>query len=140
MLWNFPFAPGRVYPFSEAQIGSLRLDAGAIQVSHQIHTDQIFTSGYGGGTKLDIKGYTVKGKLNAFIARSGNAPHQVSTNLPGLFQIVRFKIWTGGFYAEGDGLITSRDADSQGGKLSTLDLSFDSDGAWDVWPNVVELY
>lgn len=140
MLFNFPFTPGKFYPFNRAQIGSLFLDAGGIQVSDQVHTERTFTSGFGGATKIDVKGYTITGKITAYIARSGNAPHTISTNLPARGAIVRFRIWTGGFYTEGDGLITQRDADVQPGKMATLELAFESDGIWNSTPNVVELY
>lgn len=138
MLYNFPFVPGKFYRFSQAQIGGTYLESGGIQVSDQVHTERTLTSGFGGATKIDVKGYTITGKISAYIARSGNAPHTISTNLPERGAIVRFRIWTGGFYAEGDGLITQRDADVQPGKMGTLELSFESDGIWQVTPNVVE--
>lgn len=139
MLYNFPFVPGKRYPFSAATIGNLGVDAGEIQVSEQIHTDRIYTSGYGGATRIDVKGFTVSGKISAFLARSDNAPDYTS-NLPARFKIVRFKIWTGGFYAEGDGLITAREVVSSGGKMAMLDMQFESDGLWETFPNAVERY
>lgn len=114
------------------------LDAGEISISDQLHTDRIFTSGFGGATRLDIKGYTISGRIQAYIPKSGNAPHTFSANLPARYARPTFKIWTGGFYAEGTGLILNREASVKAGQLATLDLSFESDGMWSVFPNAVE--
>jgi hypothetical protein len=140
VLFNFPFTPGKRYPFSQCQIGLLYIDSGSFEISEQIHTDRVFTSGFGGATRLDVKGYTFTGKITAYIARSGNTPHTLSTNLPARFAIIPIKIWSGGYYVEGNGLITQRDASIKPGEMAKLDLSFESDGIWTCVPNVVEYY
>lgn len=140
MLLNQAFVPGKRYPNSRVQIGTVTIDAAEFEVDDQLHVDRTFTSGWGGATRLDIKGYTVTGRILAYVAKSsGYSPDTSFTNLPARGALVRIKIWSGGYYAEGDALILSRKPSVAGGKFVTLDLSFESDGVWDVVPNVVEL-
>lgn len=138
MLLNLPFVPGRRYPFSRVVIGSLVADIGSIEIEDTTHIDRYFTSGQAGGTMTDFKGYTITGTIEMFVARSGAAPHSVSSNLPERFSRPFFQIWVGGYYAEGLGAITSRPISAAAGRFTMMKLTFESHGAWKVVGNVVE--
>lgn len=138
MLYNLPFVPGKRYPFSQVIIGALTADVGSIELDDTTHIDRYFTSGHGGGTLTDFKGYTVTGTIEMFVARSGAFPHSVYSNLPDRFTRPFFRIWVGGYYAEGTGVITSRPLAAAAGRFTMIKLGFESHGAWKVVPNVVE--
>jgi hypothetical protein len=139
MLENLPFVPGRRYPFTRVVIGLLTSDVGTIEVKDTTHIDRYFTSGHGGGTLTDFKGFTITGTIEMFVARSGNMPHGISSNLPERFTRPLFKIWLGGYYAEGLGAIADRDVSAAGSRFTMIKVGFESHGFWKVVPNVVEL-
>lgn len=139
MLYNLPFVPGLKTPLARAQIGNLIPDAAAIQVKDTTHIDRVFSSGYGGGTRLDFKGYTITGTITAYVARSDTSPHTLSSNLPARFSRPLFRLWIGGFYAEGYGGITDISIAGVTKQFTVVEIAFESDGRWVSIPNVVEL-
>ena len=139
MLYNLPFVPGQRYPFSRVVIGAIVADVGTVEIEDTTHVDRYFTSGQGGGTMTDFKGYTITGSIELFVARSGDVPHAVSSNMPERFSRPLFRIWVGGYYAEGLGAITNRPLMAAAGRFTMIKLAFESHGAWKVVPNVVEL-
>lgn len=140
MLINQAFVPGKKYPNSRVVIGNVTIDAAEFQCGEQVHAERTFTSGFGGATRLDVKGYTITGRIQAYVAKaSGPSPETSFTNLPARGSFTRIKLWSGGHYAEGDALIMERQVVSSGGKFTVVDISFESDGMWDVVTSVVEL-
>lgn len=139
MLENLPFVPGRRYQYTRIVIGGLVSDVGSIEMKDTTHIDRYFTSGHGGGTLTSFKGFTVTGTVEMFIARSGPMPHTISSNMPERFSRPLFRIWLGGYYAEGIGVITDRDPAAASGRFTMLKLGFESHGLWKVVSNVVEL-
>lgn len=138
MLENLPFVPGKRYPYSRVIIGNLNSDLGSIEIEDTTHIERYITSAEGGGTITVFKGYTITGTLEMFVARSGPAPHGSSSNLPDRFTRPLFRIWVGGYYAEGLGVITSRPISAAAGRFTMMKLAFESHGAWRVIGNVVE--
>ncbi|CAB5194438.1 hypothetical protein UFOVP178_7 [uncultured Caudovirales phage] len=139
MIFNQAFVPGKRYPNSRVVVGNVTIDAAEFQSNETVHSDRTFTTGYGGATKVDVKGYTITGRIQAYVAKSGVSPETSFTNLPARGSITRIKLWSGGHYAEGDALILERQIVSSGGKFTVVDISFESDGMWDVVTSVVEL-
>lgn len=137
MLFNLPFVPGKRVPIARCQIGNLIPESASIVVKDTTHVERIMTSGFGGGTKVDVKGYTITGTITAYVPRSGNAPHPAS-NMPARFSLPLFRIWLGGYYAEGIGLITDISVNGVTKAFTVIELAFESDGYWVVFPNVVE--
>ena len=137
MLYNLPFIPGKRVPIARCQIGNLIPEAASIVSKDTTHVDRVFTSGFGGGTKVIFKGYTITGTITAYVARSGGSPHPFS-NLPARFTLPFFKIWIGGYYAEGYGAITDSNVTGVTKAFTVMEIAFESDGNWDVYPNVVE--
>jgi hypothetical protein len=138
VLDNLPFVPSSRTPISRCQIGNLIPDAASIQTKETIHTERVFTSGFGGGTVIDFKGFTITGSITAYVKRSGFAPVPVS-NLPARFSRPLFKIWLGGYYSEGIGAITDISVAGVTKAFTVIDIAFESDGLWVSYPNVVEL-
>jgi hypothetical protein len=139
MLYNLPFVPGVRTPIARAQIGTLIPDAAAIQVKDTTHVDRVLSSGYGGGTRLLFKGYTITGTITAYVARSGTSPHTTSSNLPARFSLPLFRLWIGGYYCEGIGGILDLSVAGVTAQFTVIDIAFESDGHWTCVPNVVEL-
>ena len=139
MLYNLPFVPGKRAPIARCQIGTLIPEAASIILKDTNHVERTFTSGFGGGTKIDFKGYTITGTITAYVKRSGASPHPYS-NLPARFSMPLFKIWLGGYYAEGIGAITDSNVAGVTKAFTVMEIAFESDGHWIVYPNVVEAY
>ncbi len=139
MLDNLPFVPGRRTPIARCEIGSLIPDAASIQVKDTTHIDRIFTSGFGGGTCVDFKGFTITGVIACYVKRSGLSPVPAS-NIPPRFSRPTIKIWIGGYYAEGVGVITEKSTVAVTKAFTVIELSFESDGYWTEHANAVELY
>lgn len=138
MLDNLPFVPGQRYPFSRVEIGSVAAEVGELEISETVHLDEYFTSGHGGATLTDFKGFTIAGSITAYVARSYGAPHTISSNLPARFTRPMIRIWCGGFYAEGYGAIKSRSVSAASGRFTQIKIDFSSHGLWSFIPNVVE--
>lgn len=138
MLYNAPFVPGGRYPFTRVQIGPISADVGELEIDDTTHIDQYFTTGHGGGTLTDFKGYTVSGSITAYVAKSDAAPHTISSNLPERFYRPMIRIWTGGFYAEGLAAITRRPVTAAAGRFTQVKIEFVSHGYWRVTHNIVE--
>jgi len=139
MLYNLPFVPNQRTPITRCQIGNLIPDAASIQVKDTTHADRTFTSGFGGGTKLDFKGYTITGTITAYVKRSGDSPHPGS-NMPARFSFTLMKFWVGGYYAEGIGGITDISIAGVTKAFTVIEIAFESDGHWISYPNVVEAF
>jgi hypothetical protein len=139
MLYNLPFVPGVKTPLARAQIGYLVPDAASIQVKDTTHVDRIHSSGFGGGTRVLFKGYTITGTVTAYVARSDTSPHTLSSNVPARFSRPLFRLWIGGYYAEGIGAITDISITGVTKQFTVIDIAFESDGHWTSIPNVVEL-
>ncbi|MBI1324364.1 hypothetical protein GC170_14430 [bacterium] len=138
MLYNLPFVPGKRYPFSRVQIGSVIAEAGSFEVAETIHLDEYFTSGHGGGTLTSFKGFTVSGTIEAYVPQSSGSPHTISSNLPGRFERPVIRLWTGGFYCEGTAALSNRSVSAAAGRFTAIKLDFKSHGYWTFVPNVVE--
>jgi hypothetical protein len=138
MIYNVPFVPGKRTPVTQCQIGSLIPEAASIQVKDTTHIERTFTSGFGGGTKIDFKGYTITGTITAYVKRSGLSPHAAS-NMPARFTTPLLKIWIGGYYVEGKAAIVDITVSGVTNTFTVIEIAFESDGEWTCFPNVLEV-
>lgn len=138
MLLEKPFVPSVRTDVSRIEIGSFVPDAASIEMRETTHVERTFTSGFGGGTVLDFKGYTITGTVTAYVKRSGPAPHTTSANFPSRFAVHLFRIWIGGYYTEGEGAIADVSVRGVTNAFTVVEFAFESHGHWQTWLNVLE--